>query len=683
MPNQSKIPYEILRSSDYDLITRVTAEFERAREADHFNRERCYTNWRAYFAIEGGQWPFEDIRKLNDVNRHAAQFNIIGPKVDTLAGELLNEKYDYDFRPVEGPRDSNVDAVNNTWHADKELCRYNEQIDQVVRDGLVYSGDLKMMISHKFNSMGNIYFKRVDPGFLVRDPYWYSDDDSECEKAWEVFHMDAIKIKRDYGVSNPIIDQAVEMLQRFGGDFSHPDENFNQRMQLQSIGHLYRVIEYHWMETFNTTRIVGQKTDGSNRWIPFPITDDDDRREQFMIQNLIDPETMMAANYEDKIHKFAIVCPQVSQTQVLRQGMGKIQCKRLPYFQFTSNRAFGKNKGIVDDIIDIQETINKRESKLTDLVSTATGGGKLANRDLFKTPDERSEFVKRANDPSYVGWVDGDELTNNRALHYLNTNTYPSTLINQLDRMWDVIDRVSKVPAAMSARSESANESGILLARKLAVARLGNVTLFNRLKAFKHDIGEAYFEQWPWAYTGEYREFATRDGKHKTVLNERVFNEAEGRWYIRNRPDQVPRCTVIVTEKPSSPSIAMGKQAKFGEFYNLAVQSKQPEYANFFFGEILKTEDFDDESSAELEILTALNRMRNLKRLDTEMKSMDASGKQADFAGAQAMTGLQQLMSAQGPAGESQQAPPVSEVPEEEFAPIDLPSQAPAPGVQP
>ena len=127
--------------------------------------------------------------------------------------------------------------------------------------------------------------------------------------------------------------------------------------------------------------------------------------------------------------------------------------------------------------------------------------------------------------------------------------------------------------------------------------------------------------------------------------------------------------------------MAMAKQAKFGEFYNLAVQAQQKEYANFFFGEILKTEEFDDEANAELEFLMAMNRARNFKRVETEISQMDASGKQAALAGAQAMMAMEQLMQAQQP--QQGQAPPISQIPEEEVAPIELPSQAPEPGLQP
>ena len=64
------------------------------------------------------------------------------------------------------------------------------------------------------------------------------------------------------------------------------------------------------------------------------------------------------------------------------------------------------------------------------------------------------------------------------------------------------------------------------------------------------------------------------------------------------------------------------------------------------------------------------------------MANMDASGKQAAFAGAQATVGMQQLMGPQQ-GGPQQNPTQISEIPEEEVAPIDLPSQAPPPGVQP
>jgi len=257
-------------------------------------------------------------------------------------------------------------------------------------------------------------------------------------------------------------------------------------------------------------------------------------------------------------------------------------------------------------------------------------------------------------------------------MHYLNSNQFPSTLINQLERMWDIVDRVSKVPAAMAAMSENSNESGILFERKLQVSQLGTLTLKDRVKHLRKSIWEGYFEQWPLAYKGIHREFSTRDGKHRAELNKRVFNQAEGRWYIQNRPTDIPRCAVIITEAASSPTLAMRKQALFSEFYNMSVKGNQQDYAEFFYSKMLKTVEFTDEDKAELEQLDILMKVKRYKRIVAEISNLDATAKQAALTALQATMSMEQLLGPQQP----QQAAPVSQIPEEEVAqPIEMEEQ--------
>jgi hypothetical protein len=411
------------------------------------------------------------------------------------------------------------------------------------------------------------------------------------------------------------------------------------------------------METLQTRRIMGQKMN-SNRWYNFPITKDKEVLKEFMFRNKIDPESMTDYDYQDKIHKIAIICPQITNTQLLANGISKIQCKRLPFFHFTVDRTFGKDKGIIDDVIDLQRTINKRESKITDMISTATGGGKIVNWDLFKNPEDRQKFLDNANDPAYIGWGDGDEMTKDRAMIYLNSNQFPSTLVDQLQRMYDIVNIISKVPAAMAAMTEGANESGILYERKLQIAQLGTLILDRRVENFYKSAIEAYLEQWPLAYKGFSREFSTRDGKHKIELNRRVFNYEEGRYYIQNRPEEIPRCSVILTKSANSPTNAMRKQAKFSELYNLATKANQADDAEFLWQKILDTEDWSDEDKAEYEELKLMKKIKRYKRMEAEIANFDATAKQAMLVSLQSVMQLQQLTA---PAPTQ-----ISEVPEED-----------------
>lgn len=680
MPITSK---KRLFASDTEHVLMVANEAERAWNADREDRVRSVRNWEQYFALDGTQWPWQAKQRLNEQNRHAAQYNIIGPKVDALTGSLVQEEVELDWMPMEGPRTTLTEGLKNSWYADSELCDYPKHVEAVTRDGLIQLGVLKMYMNEEHNPLRNIAFKRMEPGFVFFDPYWISDDDNDCMKAWEFFHITAEEIAERFGISTPEIEQQIKFDRKYGGDYkdAYVDNTYytndlseygrsannpNYLFDVEKKGHLYKVIEYHWIDKINTTRLIGQKLD-SEMWMPFPITTERKKLEDFMIKNQIDPLNLIESPYTDKIHRVTTVCYDLAPDKILEDGVSVVQPKRLPYFQFCGNRAFGKNKGVVDDMFDIQQTINKRESKLTDLIATAQGGGKLVNKDLFDGPTEMEEFRKKANDPGFIAFVDGDEMKNAGDITYINSNQYPAQVINQLERMWEIVDRVSKVPAAVEAISENANESGVLFERKLQVARINTITIVNRLKSFRKSLAEAYYNQWQVAYNGPERQLSTGDGQHSAVLNKRVFKD--GKIYIQNRPDQIPRCKVICTESKRSPNARIRERALYSDLYNLAVQSN-PEYTGFFFKKLLQTMDLDADDQRELSMITEKQAIRDSKRMDTESKSLDAQGKMADFQGLQVEMQMEGLQKPQIP----QQEIPEEDLPDNETEESELPS---------
>jgi len=662
MSNIIESNYLDIFSSESEGVRKILHEFNMAFDADLRDRQRSYANWKAYFAVDGGQWKDPVREKLHQNNRHAAQYNIIGPKVDALTGSLLQEEWDLDWKPIEGVRNSLTEGVKTAFYADKEIGNYEKSMEAVIRDGLIYEGNIKITMSAKHNPLRNIAFERCIPGMLIKDPYWVSDDDNDLKLAWETFHMHPEEIAQKFGVSSQELDEMIKLSRADGNVYQSFSRDPNQLAQQGIKGSLLRVIEEHSIETINTSRLVGKKL-GSELYVPFPITNERAKLEQYMIRNKIDPETLIETPYEDRIHKVKTICPEGVKYKYLENGVSKVQCGRLPYVSFTSNRAFGQNKGIVDDLMDIQQTINKRESKLTDLISTATGGGKLVNKNLFDTPALRKEFKERANDPSYVAFVDGDELSKEKAMHYINTNQYPSQIINQLMRMWDIVDRVSKVPAALEAISENANESGVLFERKLQVARVNTITIVNRVRDMRKSLAECYFNQFQVAYNGPERGFSTEDGKRNTVLNKRVYNHKDGKVYIENRPDQIPRCQVIATESRSAPNRKIRDRAIYSELYNLSVQTN-PEYSSFFFELLLDTMDLDQGHKQRVGEISAMQKIRDKIKMNTEIDTLISQSKMANFQGAQADMGLQEIL--QQMQGGAPQEVPTAQIAEED-----------------
>lgn len=675
-----KTPYSVRRSSSFEKLISVDAEYERARIYMDRALQRSYENHRVYFGVDYGQWLQTDLNKLSDENRHAEQYNITQPKVDSLAGSIASEKYEMDVRPIEGVRNSLIEACRDSFYADKELCNFEWAISSVIKDAMIHSGELKMTkVFDKNPYFGNIAFQRCQPGYVIRDPYWSSNDDRECRKLWEVFFMTAEQVSQVYGIDSPMIRNEISMLNRQGMTYEEdPDWDFTQKIRRQYYGNLHRVVEYHYMEKVKIKRLQGQKIDAVN-WIPFPVTKDEAVLEEFMVRNEIDPNTMVEVDCEDDIHMVTAICPTLVTTKVLTEGPGAMQPKRLPYFHLSANRDMGEDKGIVDDIIDCQRKINKNQVKLTELIGTATGGGKLFARGLFKTPEQVKRFKEQANNPGYAEEVD-DEILKNNPIHYLNQNQYPSTLVTQFDNMWDMVDRISKVPAAMEAMSESANESGILFKRKIEVARLGLITIHTNVIKWRHDIAEAYYWQWQIdpGYNGFEREMSTRDGKHRVILNERVIRD--GKIFVRNIPSQIPRSTIMITESKYSPNKILKDQALFQDLYNAAIQQNPNSlYTGYFFGKILETMELNDKDRAELDNIREIQQSLDFARVDAEKTNLSATQQQALLAKVQAMAERSRLEG-----GSQQQPMDAQEVPEDEFlsqtqaSPVDLlPSENP------
>ncbi len=673
-----KSGYNKIFSSDSEHVAKITHQFNQALDADSRNRERSYINWKAYIAIDGGQWEDYIRDKLHANNRHAAQYNIIGPKVDALNGSLVQEKTDLDFKPIEGVRNSLTEGVKTAYYTDSEIGHFHREEEAIIRDGLIYEGCLKMMMSDRHNPLRNIAFRRCLPGYVVKDPYWISDDDYDMTKCWEVFHLHPEEVANKFGFVTPELEQMIKMSRQFGNSYDEYSKDPEELVRMAQKGTLVRVIEEHITEEVNTERLIGQKID-SERWVPFPITDEKAKLEQYMIDNHIDPNTLITSPYKDRIHHVATIAPEAVPHRMLEDGVSKVQPGRLPYYFFSANRALGQSKGIVDDLVDIQRTINKRESKLTDMISTAQGGGKLVNKSLFDGPLERQRFREKANDPSYIEFVEGEELSKEKAIHYINSNQYPSQIINQLMRMWDIVDRVSKVPAALEAISENANESGVLFERKLAVARVNTITLLNRIKDLRKSMAEGYFNQFQTSYNGPQRSFSTSDGKHSIVLNKRVFNKADGKIYIQNRPDQIPRCHVIATESRSSPNAMMRDRAIYSELYNLSAQTN-PEYSSFFFELLLQTMDLDEEHKQRLLEISSLQKIRDKQKIRTEIDTLLSTSKQSDFQGVQADVGIQQMLAQLNK--DKQQQGEVAQIPEEDIPEEPLQEEGALPSIE-
>jgi hypothetical protein len=143
-PSVMRADYRLIKSSDAERVMQIENEFRNAVTVSEKDLSDSYKCWRAYFAVDGGQWPEEDLTNLRREDRHPYTFDVVGPKLDTLAGTIVSDLPDQSWRPVANKRTTETDAIETTYDRDKEVCNWETNIAQIVRDGLVHGAWAKL-----------------------------------------------------------------------------------------------------------------------------------------------------------------------------------------------------------------------------------------------------------------------------------------------------------------------------------------------------------------------------------------------------------------------------------------------------------------------------------------------------------------------------------------------------------
>jgi len=637
--------------SDSDQTRVVENEFNEAVRAHTYDLNLMYECWDAYMDLNGSQWDRKKLQKLKNEEREAKSFDIIGPKTDTLAGALISELPDMDWTPVEGQRTSATEAVRDSWYIDKELTNSDYELMLTFRDGLVHVGWCQLGECLKYGKP-TVGLKRKIPGFFIPTAHWIQESDNDLDVGFNIAYQTPDQLKFKYKTKIAEIDESIKIIRRQGHE-ELPSNAYEQRRRY--VGHIadhYKVIEKHWLDKIETSRLVGAKIEvnpvtgeptGHVRWVPFPVTKDRSKLEHFAAINQIAWETVEDTPYPDVVHMVTTIVPDLDRSIVLENAKSKIQVGRLPFYHFTVSRYNGRNKGIVASMLDTQRTINERESLINELISKANGGSDLVDENIFKDPKDKEKFTKNANKVGYKHFVDMDQSKSGQPIVNVRSNQYPSQVLDQIGRMYDqVLPLVSRVSDSMSAISQS-GKSGILFEREIQVNRIGNLLMDKGIKQMMDNIAEGYFYQWQISYAGFQKEVTSRDGKKKTVLNEH-FTDSAGREMIRNAVGYVPRCRALVTESTKSPTYQLRYRMIYAEILEKINPELNPEHFSFVFNKFMSTLDLPEKDKAELEAVNRMMETRIKMSFVRDIVTVHAQTKEASLASASADMQLQQLL---------------------------------------
>lgn len=623
------------RGTKADISRTTVQEFDNAYEVQKRDFERGGAAWRRYFPVDYGKWDPEALKVLQEEFRHPLQFDVAGPKVDTLAGSLVADLPDPNWTPVSGQKSMVTESIAESYYEDKDLYNYDDVFLKVFRDGLVHCSDLEICEDYRFHTP-RVAINRIMYGFLVWDPYWLSDDDRNAEVAFRVAFMNPQKLIRKYKKST---DEILKAVKDFKKDKSnYPTNAYDEQFKhtLSKVGDEFMVIEKHYIEHLKTTRLIGRQ-EGGQQWIPFPINKERAYLESFAELNKIDWTTVIEDTYDDKIHYVTTVVRELQDAEIQVEQKSKIQINGLPFHHFTCFRHGGKNMGMVETIADVEDTINKRESLVTELISKANGGSSLVNENLFPDPKKRQNWAKNKNKPGHDEFVPLDSVKN--VMQHISANDYSPAVLDQINRMYEkVLPLVSRVSDALSSISDT-GDAGILFERKFQTNMIANTLMNRNMRQFINNVAESYFYQWQITYADQEKEVAFRDGKTSITLNKHVGN------LVYNDVRNVPRCRVVISENTKSQTYQMRWRSVWSEM----LQSINPQVApahymlalkNFF--ETLQT---NDEDKGQVKVINELMMMIARLELVSKATGFQTQAQNNTMQGLQIDMQVQQIMS--------------------------------------
>ena len=538
-----------MTSSNQEAATDTIREFDRAYEVQRPDIEEGNLAHRRYFPINYGKWDPEAVKILMEEMRQPVQIDVSSPRIDTLAGSIINDLPDPTWIPVQGQRSVLTEAVALKYYSDKDISNYDDVLLKVFRNGLIHAGD--MVISEEWKD--GVPYIRFDPvihGFIIWDPEWITEDDREADVYYRVGHLNPLKLKNKYGSSCPELEVAIQEWLRDKSRFSDNMADEKRTYNLGRVGNQLQVIEKHFIEEIHTKRLVGRRP-SDNFYIPFPINKDREYLQMFAEINEVDWETVEDTPYDDKIEYVTTVVRDLRMC-VQEKAKSKIQVKGLSAHHFTAKRWMGRNMGIMRSIADVEDIINKRESLINDQIGKAGGGAKLVNEKLFPDNADWKRWMKNKNRSAYEQRAPLDDIVKN-AIISDNPEMNLQYSINQMDRMYEkVLPLVSRVSEAFASMSDS-NDSGILFERKFQTNLIANTILNRNIKQFVNNFAESYFYQYQITYSNiPFMKVPSRGGEGPEIVLNQKIGESTFNWV-----GDTPRCRVVMAENTKSATYQM------------------------------------------------------------------------------------------------------------------------------
>lgn len=319
----------------------------------------------------GDQWNATDKARLAAVRRPALTINKILPTVANIMGEQINARAETSFRPRSGASSETADVLNKVY---KQICDNNQlawKRSEMFADGAITSrGFLDVRLAHDDSMQGEVRITGLNPKNVIIDPDGEEYDPDTWGEVFTTKWVTADDIAVLYGKADAeLLRNKDQSAFPYGYDSvqSHRDR-FGDRFGAQYIGgddhsnvmRSIRLIDRQYRELDRQKHFVS--ADGDMRPVP----------EDFSRDKIAYFKETYGFNVTTKLVR-RIRWTVIADNVVLHDDWSPYKhFTVVPYFP---HFRYGNTVGLIENLLDSQELLNKTTSQELHVVNTTANSG--------------------------------------------------------------------------------------------------------------------------------------------------------------------------------------------------------------------------------------------------------------------------------------------------------------------
>lgn len=519
------------------------ARFSEADRSGHRDFVKRANMANAFYA--GDQWEKSDKEKLDSEGRPALTLNMILSTINGMIGEQLERKIEGVFRPKDTGDEETANALNKITRAILDSNAFDDVEEMVFADGIITGrGFFDVRLGFGRNIQGEVTLTSDDPIDIIIDPEAKEMDPSTWSEVFVSRWMTPDAIGEEYGWE---MQESLQLLSEGGShsqddNFDYFDQTFGGEQQevtgadearkLRRV----RVIERQHYVVTQQYFWVDPET-GAMRPVPFGV----------------DKETAqkIADTNEHILHKRKgrRVRITTSADDVLLHDDWSIyrSFTIVPFFPYFRR---GRPFGVVENLIDPQNLLNKTSSQELHIVNTTANSGWVIQEDSLVDMDA-DDLADRGSETGLVlqykrGYEAPDKIT---------PNSIPTGIDRISQKAASTIREISAVNASMMGAAR-ADQSGTAQEASIARGQVQVSVVLNNLKRARLGVLRKVLELVQDFYT---------ETRYFSVVGDGIMDDGVNTSVGINQPDEegnlindvsLGEYTTEVTFRPSGGTLA-------------------------------------------------------------------------------------------------------------------------------